>query len=65
MQEADFDMRLKRAECPAKVAEIVEKTIRAVYPHYYPSGVVRFFLELQRRGCCQRQDLYSHQFPFR
>ena len=42
----DLDMQLKRAECPAKVAEIVEKTIRAFYPHYYPSGAVQFFLDL-------------------
>ena len=46
MQDKNFDMQLERAECPAKVAEIVDKTIRAVYPHYYPSGAVRFFLEL-------------------
>ena len=26
MQDKDFGMRLKRAECPVKVAEIVEKT---------------------------------------
>lgn len=31
MQDKDFDMRLKRAECPVKVAEIADKTIRAVY----------------------------------
>lgn len=43
MQDKDFDMRLKRAEYPVKVAEIVEKTIRAVCPHYYPSGAVQFF----------------------
>ena len=45
MRNVDFRMELKRAECPVKVAEIVEKTIRAVYPHYYPSGAVRFFLD--------------------
>lgn len=32
-------MRLKRAEWLAKAAEIVEKTIKAIYPHYYPSGI--------------------------
>ena len=46
MQDKDFDMQLKRAESPVKVAEIAEKTIRAVYPHYYPSGAVHFFLAL-------------------
>ena len=49
MQETEFDMQLKRAECPERVAEIVEKTIRAVYPHYYPSGAVQFFLNLHNK----------------
>lgn len=40
------EMQLKRADCPAKVTEIVEKTIKAIYPHYYPSGAVQFFLDL-------------------
>ena len=31
MRNTDFSMQLKRAECPVKVAEIVDKTIRAVY----------------------------------
>lgn len=43
MRDADFSMKLKRAECPVKVAEIVDKTIRTIYPHYYPSGAVQFF----------------------
>ena len=47
-------MQLKRAECPAKVAEIVEKTIRAVYPHYYPSGAVQFFLNLHNEDGIRR-----------
>ena len=62
MQETDFDMQLKRAECPAKVAEIVEKTIKAVYPHYYPSGAVQFFLDLHNeeriREAADREDIY-------
>lgn len=62
MQMADFDMQLKRAECPAKVAEIVEKTIRAIYPHYYPSGEVQFFLDLHNedriRGAAGREEIY-------
>ena len=45
MQDKDFGMRLKRAECPLKVAEIVEKTIRAVYLHYDSSGALQFFSE--------------------
>ena len=62
MQEKDFDMLLKRAECPVKVAEVVERTIRAVYPHYYPSGAVQFFLELHNeqriREALAREDIY-------
>ena len=61
-KDKDFDMRLKRAECPVKVAEIVEKTIRAVYPHYYPSGAVQFFLDLHNerriREALAREDIY-------
>ena len=62
MQDKDFGMRLKRAECPVKVAEIVEKTIKAVYPHYYPSGAVQFFLDLHNerriREALAREDIY-------
>lgn len=62
MRDKDFDMRIKRAECPVKVAEIVEKTIRAVYPHYYPSGAVQFFLDLHNerriREALAREDIY-------
>ena len=62
MRNADFCMELKQAECPVKVAEIVEKTIRAVYPHYYPSGAVQFFLDLHNeqriREAFAREDIY-------
>lgn len=62
MQDKDFDMELKRAQSPVMVAEIVEKTIRAVYPHYYPSGAVQFFLDLhdeQRiREALAGEDIY-------
>lgn len=55
-------MQLKRAECPAEVAEIVEKTIRVIYPHYYPSGAVQFFLELHNEDrimeAADREDIY-------
>ena len=33
MQDKDFGMRLKRAECPVKVAEIAEKTINSFRQH--------------------------------
>lgn len=62
MQRTDFDMELKRADCLAKVAEIVEKTIKAIYPHYYPSGAVQFFLDLHKeeriREAAGREDIY-------
>ena len=38
MRNADFCMELKPAECPVKVAEIAERTIRAGYPHYNGKG---------------------------
>lgn len=62
MKDEDIKMQLKKAEYPAKVAEIVERTIRAVYPHYYPSGAVQFFLDLhseQRiREALSIEDIY-------
>ena len=62
MRNADFRMQLQRAECPVKVAEIVEQTIRAIYPHYYPSGAVQFFLDLHNeqriREALAREDIY-------
>lgn len=67
MRNVDFRMELKRAECPVKVAEIVEKTIRTVYPHYYPSGAVQFFLELHNerkiRDALGREDIYLALVP--
>ena len=58
----EFDMQLKRAECPGKVAKIAGKTIRAVYPHYYPSGAVQFFLDLHNeqkiREALDREEVY-------
>ena len=65
-KDKDFDMRLKRAECPVKVAKIVEKTIKAVYPHYYPSGAVQFFLDLHNerriRGALAREDMVFRKY---
>lgn len=52
MRKLDFDMQLNRAESWTKVEEIVEKTIKAIYPHYYPLGAVRFFL-----SCIKKREL--------
>lgn len=41
-----LDMELILTDNPAVVSRIVEKTIQNVYPHYYPSGAVEFFLDL-------------------
>lgn len=62
MERIDFDMELKRADCPEQVARIVEKTIRAIYPHYYPCGAVQFFLDLHKeeriRDAVDSEDIY-------
>lgn len=42
----ESDIELKLADCPEQVAVIVRETIQKVYPHYYPSGAVQFFLDL-------------------
>lgn len=42
----ESDIELKLADCPEQVAAIVKETIQKVYPHYYPSGAVQFFLDL-------------------
>ena len=42
----EYDIELKLADCPEQVAAIVKETIQKVYPHYYPSGAVQFFLDL-------------------
>ncbi|MCI8464814.1 MAG: GNAT family N-acetyltransferase [Lachnospiraceae bacterium] len=42
----EFEIELKLADCPKQVAAIVRETIQKVYPHYYPSGAVQFFLDL-------------------
>ncbi len=36
----DSDMELRVADDPAVVSGIVERTIKTIYPHYYPSGAV-------------------------
>lgn len=42
----DLNMQLRLADNSALVSEIVEKTIKTIYPHYYPAGAVQFFLDL-------------------
>lgn len=39
-------MELILTDNPAIISGIVEKTIQNVYPHYYPTGAVQFFLDL-------------------
>ena len=41
-----LDMELILTDNPTVVSGIAEKTIQNVYPHYYPSGAVQFFLDL-------------------
>ncbi len=43
-------IELKLADCPEQVAAIVRETIQKVYPHYYPSGAVQFFLDLHNEA---------------
>jgi len=40
-------MEIRKAEAAetALIKELTHRTISAVYPHYYPEGAVRFFLE--------------------
>lgn len=42
----ESDIELKRADCPEQIEAVVKETIQNVYPHYYPSGAVQFFLDL-------------------
>lgn len=62
MRTTDFDMQLEKATSPAKAAKIVEETIHTIYPHYYPYGVVQFFLDLHNeqrlREAMEREDIY-------
>lgn len=43
----ESDVELKLADCPEQVAAIVRETIQKIYPHYYPSGAVLFFLNME------------------
>lgn len=62
MRNLQCEMDLQQAQHPKKVAEIVEETIQAVYPHYYPAGAVRFFLDLHNerkiREAMDREEIY-------
>lgn len=55
-------MQLKRAKCPEKVTEIVENTIKAIYPRYYSAGAVQFFLDLHQeqniREAMEKEEIY-------
>lgn len=42
----ESDIELKLADHTEQVAVIAKETIQKVYPHYYPSGAVQFFLDL-------------------
>lgn len=45
MSGAAVQMLRARPEQAEGVADLVRDTIAAVYPHYYPAGAVRFFLD--------------------
>lgn len=45
----DSNIELRLADNSAIVSEIAEKTIKTIYPHYYPSGAVQFFLDLHSK----------------
>ncbi len=55
-------IELKRTEDSAMVAKIAEKTVRAIYPQYYPAGAVEFFVELhsemQIEKVKRKEDIY-------
>lgn len=56
-------IELKLADCPKQVAAIVKETIQKVYPHYYPSGAVRFFLDLHSEARIE-EVMYSEEIYF-
>lgn len=59
----ESDIELKLADCPEQVAAIVRKTIQKVYPHYYPSGAVQFFLDLHSEARIE-EVMYSEEIYF-
>lgn len=56
----ESDIELKLAYCPEQVAAIVKETIQKVYPHYYPSGAVQFFLDLHSEARIE-EVMYSEE----
>lgn len=56
----ESDIELKLAHCPEQVAAIVKETIQKVYPHYYPSGAVQFFLDLHSEARIE-EVMYSEE----
>lgn len=56
----ESDIELKLAYCPEQVAAIVKETIQKVYPHYYPSGAVQFFLDLHSEARIE-ELMYSEE----
>ena len=59
----ESDIELKLAYCPEQVAAIVKDTIQKVYPHYYPSGAVQFFLDLHSEARIE-EVMYSEKIYF-
>lgn len=59
----ESDIELKLADCPEQVATIVKETIQKVYPHYYPSGAVQFFLDLHSAARIE-EVMYSEEIYF-
>lgn len=55
-------IKLEPADSAALVAAIVKETIEAVYPHYYPAGAVKFFLDLhaekQIKEAISKEEIY-------
>jgi len=58
----DSDMELRMADDPAVGSEIVERTIKTVYSHYYPSGAVQFFLDRERDGLVEKNFWRMYDF---
>lgn len=46
----DSNIELKHADCSEQVVAIVKKTIQEIYPGYYPSGAVQYFLNLHSKA---------------
>lgn len=55
-------MKLNLTDNVALVSTIVRDTIEAIYPHYYPTGAVHFFLnlhnEIQIKEAASKEEIY-------